>query len=386
MKNILVEGLAGLCMLAVLPSCQTSRKDIQLTGRMERVQSATVKKDSTAVALVRHAEIPLLKVDALAVYGDMISYLTPEPEARPTEQLRTEKLTAYVAFPAGSVKLDLKYGNNRAELEKLKERLVQLQGAGKRVRAIRLTGYASPDGSTTENERLAGNRAVDFKNYLQKLPELPGGVSVTIDWVGEDWTGLRALIAGSGRSYVVQALAVLDKYADADSRRKQLKALDKGSIYKDIEKSFFSRLRRMELDVTCETMVKTEAQPADLQQLAEKIAADPNGLTLAELLQVSVLYRPGTEQYREVYELAAYRYPDCREAVLNAGAASLALGDREAAAYFLRQTTDDPRSWNNLGVLALMENKPSEAISWFRKAMPQNPRLSRHNIRIAQGY
>lgn len=33
-----------------------------------------------------------------------------------------------------------------------------------------------------------------------------------------------------------------------------------------------------------------------------------------------------------------------------------------------------------------MENDPSEAVSWFRKAMPQNPRLSRHNIRIAQGY
>ena len=101
---------------------------------------------------------------------------------------------------------------------------------------------------------------------------------------------------------------------------------------------------------------------------------------------MAVLYRPGTEQYREVYELAAYRFPDSREAVLNAGAASLALGDKEAAAYFLQRVADDPRSWNNLGVLALMENDPSEAVSWFRKAMPQNPRLSRHNIRIAQGY
>lgn len=116
------------------------------------------------------------------------------------------------------------------------------------------------------------------------------------------------------------------------------------------------------------------------------MVADPDKLTLEELLQVAVLYRPGTEQYREVYELAAYRFPSSREAVLNAGAASLALGDREAAAYFLRQVADDPRSWNNLGVLALMENESSEAISWFRKAMPQNPRLSRHNIRIAQGY
>lgn len=386
MKNIVTEGLAGLCMLAILSSCKTGRQEMSAAGRMERAQTVVVEKDSSAAILVRHAEIPLLKMDALAVYGEMISYLSPEPEISPAEQLSSEKLTAYVGFPAGGVRLDLKYGNNRAELEKLKERLSRLQDGEKKIQSVRLTGFASPDGSTTENERLAGNRAVGFKNYLQKLPELAGGVPVTIDWVGEDWEGLRELVAKSGRSYRTQVLSVLDTYTDADSRRKQLKALEKGTVYKDIEKSFFSRLRRMELDIAYETTVKAGAQSPDLQALAEKVVTDPERLTLGELLQVAVLYRPGTEQYREVYELAAYRFPDSREAVLNAGAASLALGDKEAAAYFLQRVADDPRSWNNLGVLALMENDPSEAVSWFRKAMPQNPRLSRHNIRIAQGY
>ena len=374
MKMVITKGLAGLCILVSLPSCGTDRQSLQV---IEDIPEAT---------LVRCAEIPLLKIDALAVYSGMISYLTPEVETCPAEQPGTEKLTAYIGFPAGNVKLDLKYGNNRAELEKLKERLSQLQGAENRVRAVRLTGFASPDGSTSENERLAGNRAVGFKNYLQKLPELSGGVPVTIDWAGEDWEGLRELVAKSGRSYSAEVLAVLDKYTDADSRRKQLKALNKGAIYKDIEKSFFSRLRRMELDVTYETTVRVPTGLPRLGELAEKVVANPDKLTLEELLQVAVLYRPGTEQYREVYELAAYRFPSSREAILNAGAASLALGDGEAAAYFLRLVADDPRSWNNLGVLALMENESSEAISWFRKAMPQNPRLSRHNIRIAQGY
>lgn len=386
MKKIVTEGLAGLCMLAVLPSCKTSWQEMPTAGRMERARAVVVEKDSSAAILVRHTEIPLLKMDAQTVYGEMISYLSPEPEICPAEQLSSEKLTAYIGFPAGGVRLDLKYGNNRAELEKLKERLSRLQDGEKKIQSVRLTGFASPDGSTAENERLAGNRAVGFKNYLQKLPELAGGVPVTIDWVGEDWEGLRELVAKSGRSYRTQVLSVLDTYTDADSRRKQLKALEKGTVYKDIEKSFFSRLRRMELDIAYETTVKTGVQSPDLQALAEKVVTDPDRLTLGELLQVAVLYRPGTEQYREVYELAAYRFPGSREAVLNAGAASLALGDKEAATYFLQQVADDPRSWNNLGVLALMENDPSEAVSWFRKAMPQNPRLSRHNIRIAQGY
>lgn len=143
----------------------------------------------------------------------------------------------------------------------------------------------------------------------------------------------------------------------------------------------------MELAVTLRLAVPQPVTPlVNLPAFAEKLNTEPAGLTLSELLQLSTLYRPGTEQYREVYELAAYRFPDCRVAQLNAGAASLALGDREAAAYFLQQASDDPRSWNNLGVLSLMQGDATEALSWFRKSMPQNPRLARHNIRIAQGY
>ena len=137
MKKIITEGLAGLCLLAVLPSCKTSRQDMQPAGRMERAQSTVIGKDSSATAFVRRAEIPLLQVEALTVFGGMISYLTPEPEVGPVEKLDTEKLTAYIGFPAGSVRLELKYGNNRAELEKLKDRLSQLQRAENRVRAVR---------------------------------------------------------------------------------------------------------------------------------------------------------------------------------------------------------------------------------------------------------
>ncbi|WP_075557191.1 hypothetical protein [Parabacteroides timonensis] len=74
---------------------------------------------------------------------------------------------------------------------------------------------------------------------------------------------------------------------------------------------------------------------ADLDELVARVYSSPKTLSIEELLQVASLYRPGTEQYREVYELAAYRFSDCRVAQLNAMASSLAMGDREAARYFL---------------------------------------------------
>ena len=372
--------MLGFFTLVFLSSCGVFRQSWR--PETDKPLPAAAGRDSV-VPLVRHAEIPQLQVDAISVYSRMIDYFTPETN-KPVATASTEKLTAYICFPAGSIRFNPSYGNNRAELEKLKEHLSRLADGEKKIESVRLTGFASPDGSTTENERLAGNRAVDFKNYLQKLPELAGGVSVTIDWVGEDWKGLRKLIAKSGRSYTAEVLAILDTHTDADSRRKQLKALEKGVIYKDIEKSFFSRLRRMELAVTLNGSVATPAAPSvDLPELAAMVYANPGQLTLDELLQVATIYRPGTEQYREVYELAAYRFPDCRIAQLNAAAASLALGDRESARYFLQRCGDNPRSYINQGVLLLMEGDAAGAGGYFRKAIPLNPRLARENLSVA---
>lgn len=355
-------------------------------NRSERALSLSQDKADIPSTLTRQEEIPLMQVDASSVYADMISYVTPDiGVAEPVAEVVTEKLTTHIAYPPDGISVDLRYGNNRAEMEKLKERLAQLLENGNTLQSIRLTGYASPDGNTGSNERLAGNRAIRFKEYLQKVLRLTDTKVITIDWVGEDWEGLRRQVAASGRAYSQRILAILDKEPAADERRKQIRALDKGAVYKDMEKSFFAPLRRMELDVTLTVPRPAPVVlPFDFQLLAGKLEKEPEELTKEELLQLASLYRPGSEQYREVYELAAYRFRDCLVAQLNAAAASLALGDKEAAVYFLQQAGDDPRSWNNRGVLALMENDPEEAVSWFRKAMPQNPRLARRNIRIAR--
>lgn len=74
---------------------------------------------------------------------------------------------------------------------------------------------------------------------------------------------------------------------------------------------------------------------------------------MTDFLRAASLYRPGTDQYREVYELAAYTYPSCAVVQLNAAAAALSQGDKESARYFFNQAGGDQRAFNNLGVLAL---------------------------------
>ena len=126
-----------------------------------------------------------------------------------------------------------------------------------------------------------------------------------------------------------------------------------------------------------------EQGSTELDELATRVYTAPKTLSLPELLRIAAIYRPGTEQYREVYELMAFRFPDCRVAQLNAMAAALSLGDKESAHIFGQRCADDPRSYINQGVLLLMDGDANSACDYFRKAMPENPRQARENLKVA---
>lgn len=384
-KQQLLQGCLGAASV-LLTSCGSPRQmvseDIIPDQVIIPLEQETVKASQPVNPDIWNVKIPLMRIDAAAVYREMLVYTDPAEEN--ASQSIAERLTAFIDYPAGSVALNPKYGNNRAELEKLADRLRPLLASPKGLR-IHLTGYASPDGSTRENEQLAGSRTIQFKNYLLKQYKLPNDGTVTVDWAGEDWEGLRREVAASGKTYTRQVLAILNGTAEAENRRKQLRDLEKGAVYKDLEKTLFARLRRIELTVTGETPAAKaiEQGATELDELATRVYIAPKTLSLPELLRIAAIYRPGTEQYREVYELMAFRFPDCKVAQLNAMAAALSMGDKESARIFGQRCADDPRSYINQGVLLLMDGDANSACDYFRKAMPENPRQARENLKVA---
>lgn len=384
MRKRILEGIAGIGLLAVLPACSAQKQSVteELYAAARTVQTSLEsehQKKKTFSGAIRNIEIPLLQIDAQSVYNRMINYITPDEELAP--KIVSQHLSVYVDYPAGGISVNPKYGNNRAELTKLDEHLKPLLQSGNGgVTKIRITGYASPDGSTKENERLAGNRSIRFKTYLQKQFKLSDNGLITVDWVGEDWDGLKELISKSDKKYSARVLAIFQLTDDPDNRRKQIRAMDNGTVYKDIEKSFFGRLRRMELTVETESQITF----TDNTLLIEQIYSQPEKVSLTDFLRAASLYRPGTDQYREVYEIAAYTFPSCAVAQLNAAAAALSQGDAESARYFFKQAEGDQRAWNNLGVLALMDGDKETATAYFRKYAAQNPRLSRENLKIIE--
>ena len=156
--------------------------------------------------------------------------------------------------------------------------------------------------------------------------------------------------------------------------------LEGGTPYREMMRRYFPKLRRIEV------VVQYDVRKVEGDEAAELIYTHPDLLSLKEIYAVARYYRPGTEQYREVYEIAAFHFPDDVVANVNAASAVMLTGDLTSAWDYLRKVEADPRAWNNLGVLTLMEGDPSGAAVWFRKAVGVEPRKARKNLEIAESY
>ena len=155
--------------------------------------------------------------------------------------------------------------------------------------------------------------------------------------------------------------------------------LQGGIPYKDMLKRLFPLLRRIEF------VVEYRIRALNAGEASEMIYTHPDLLSLEEMYSVARYYRPGTEQYREVYEVAAFHFPDDVITNVNAASAVMLTGDLKSAWGYLRKVEADPRAWNNLGVLMLMEGNPEGATVWFRKAVGVEPRKARRNLQFAEG-
>lgn len=373
-----------------------------LTVGCSSMQTTSLENRDTTpdkqASLVRKQIVAQVQVDAETVYRQMIEFFRV-PEKTDTvsvmeEIIRSEvrRLDTSLSFKPGSAELITSYGQNSKELARLCDDLNALLADGNiTLQSIEVTGYSSPDGNTLKNEELATGRALRLCRYLGKEIRLPENAFIVRQSL-EDWDGLKQAMIEARKPYAVRVMAILDSLSQPDARRKTLRGLDKGKIWKDMENTLFAGLRRIQVDlvyqVTETGLVSPGENPTtdiDFAHLLTVFQQDPERLTLDDLLKVALAFRSGTEQYREVYELAAYRFPDCEIAQLNAGAAALSLGDTVAARYFLDRVKNNPKAWINLGILSLMENDPANAADWFKKAMPERPRQARLCLGVLDG-
>ncbi|MGL4332690.1 MAG: hypothetical protein ACRCZQ_02700 [Bacteroidales bacterium] len=171
---------------------------------------------------------------------------TPEPVTVPAAPiLKREKFV--VEFKVSSIEMLPDFGNNRSELNRLKELLENQSRPGSDMKfdRIEIAGYASPEGPAKFNSWLAENRAQALMKFVNEYyPEVPRDKVVIVS--GDiDWDGLMRLVSGSTmpESEKEQVLNLVKNHASDPAVNEKLKALNGGKTYMYIYKNIYPKLR-----------------------------------------------------------------------------------------------------------------------------------------------
>jgi outer membrane protein OmpA-like peptidoglycan-associated protein len=115
-----------------------------------------------------------------------------------------------------------------------------------RISSVTITGYASPDGPYALNERLAKQRAQDFKSYVDSKYNFSTRYAVTASGVAEDWENCRAMIESSlSIPHKDSVLRIINSAASNDTKEMQLKKMT--DTWNFMRTDILPRLRRVDI-------------------------------------------------------------------------------------------------------------------------------------------
>ncbi|MCD7978833.1 MAG: OmpA family protein, partial [Tannerellaceae bacterium] len=287
---------------------------------------------------------------------------------------RSETGSAYLDFPQGQSVILPDYRRNRAELNQIRQTIEKTRkDPNVEVQEIVITGFASPEGSYSSNERLSWDRAQALKNYLQRTGNLSSRY-FEVQPGGEDWETLRELVEESHLPDRHQILSIIDSQDDYD--RKEMRLRNLGMSYDMLLSDIYPALRRV--DYRIEYRVKDFT----IQESRDMLTRNPGHLSPFELFRVAGNYEKESDKWNEIIELTVRLHPDDDVANINAAGVLLNRGDLVAAKICLDKVAELPGAWNNLGVYYLYQGDLLKATEYFTKALVMGVEESASNLDI----
>ena len=193
---------------------------------------------------------------------------------------------------------------------------------GWKIKDIEITGWASPEGAITFNNKLAQNRATTTENFLKKrlaslVSQNKSNVSYKnvndIKFVtkgnGPDWDGLMDAISKSSikdKDAIIKTL----KSQTPEQRVAQLSKYIKQ--YPEFEKSILPSLRRSIVKVN--TLEPTMSD----DQITKMCTSNPKSLSCDQMMYAATLVKELNNK-EKIYITAIETYPNCAEPYCNAG-------------------------------------------------------------------
>jgi tetratricopeptide (TPR) repeat protein len=254
--------------------------------------------------------------------------------------------------------------------------------------AMKIYGYASPEGELSRNSKLSVNRANEAskimysrfaKAKLKELAKREGFYSaITTDY--EDWDGLKQMLQTSSMDGKSEALNIINTIGDPEAREEQFKKI---ASYDPIASAYFPKLRRAEINLVVKLKTRSDE---DIRTLA---LSSPDQLGNEELLYSASLVTSDDDKFK-VYESYARRFPEDHRGFNNMGAMYLKMGKmNEAQAEFEKASkisANKPAVQNNLGVVSAMKGDKANASKFFEAAgTGSETTYNKANLDIANG-
>ena len=303
-----------------------------------------------------NAKSPLfpIRIAEPVVLRPLLAYVTPEAE-RVKE--RVKEGSAFLDFPVNRTEIYPEYRDNPSELRKILETVSSVkEDPYATITEVYIKGFASPEGTYKHNTYLAEHRAKALIEYVKGLYHFEQA-RFTVDFEPEDWAGLEKRVENSSLADKEELLAIIraDEPKDYDRREAKLKALNGGASYRVLLRDIYPALRHSDY------AVRYTIRSFTVEEARELIYSDPRQLSLNEMFQVAQTMEPGSDAYREVFEIAVRMYPDDPVSNLNAALTAIDAGRLESARRYLAKTSDSAERTLAEAAIAMLENRLDEA-------------------------
>lgn len=262
------------------------------------------------------------------------------------QRVTEEKLDANVKFLIQQAELRKSelQSNSVQDFVKLLQQIARDQ-EGLNLSSVEISAYASPDGGLKLNEKLANQRQQNTESYVRqqmKDANIEGGVSS--EYTAQDWEGFQELVKASNIPDKDVILRVLSMYQDPQEREQQIKNMSQG--FKELADGILPELRRARMTINYEVIGR------DDEQIFEQFKKDATKLSVEELLYASII-APTASDKEDILKTTARLYPKEPRTYNNLAVLAMQEGKQEEARAYLQQAQEVPEVNANLGLLAL---------------------------------
>ena len=301
-------------------------------------------------------EAPVIKPKA--------AYVTPQAEAVKSRSLEGR---AFINFEVNKTVIKPDYMTNPAELDKIVATIDSVKNDSDiQVKSISIKGFASPEGSWANNERLAKGRTTALKNYINNLYKFDNDL-ISTSYEVEDWDGLKAFVEGSNLAAKDDILAIINEGGDADKKEAKIKAKFPEQ-YDFLLKNVYPSLRHS--DYVINYVISNFSDPKEIREIAKTA---PQKLSLNEFFLAAQDCESGSEEFADLFETAVRMYPDNEVANLNAASSELSHGDLVNAEKHLKKAGNSPQAQYARAMLLALKGNYSDALPKLRALSNQVP-------------